>query len=728
MFGIFCLAFIGLYAIHPIFGLGITLGFFATMIEGEIYKQNITQAFKKLFKRDYTERKIILKFLKHEIKHKHEFENDLESNAKPSPGFYDDYKAQKAYLQKLKKQTPRDEVKLQQAKVRIRMMEDYFIAFVYERQDPLLQKSEYYTALNNKISAQQRLKLRREILAKLWLTRLGGVLSMLGGIACTFVFTHAIQFTLLTSLGTFGLGASAAGGPITIAAYVLAVAAGTAYSLMIYTTVSDMVRNNTLRRWARKVKKQFMRKTIVVDGEQRKESLSRYLFRLGLYSTLLTTVLALNLFATLATAGTWWYMAKAGVTIAPFFVKALSTLKEITISSYVSTEFLFNISNSLETFNQLTKVSLKRMYRAAWDNIKATKAEENWLQFCNPFRLAIKAISLPAKIIIFIGHIFGVGVTSDRLRPIPAIMTATVNASAEFTQDFHYVYSTDEHSHSDIPGAFIKFCLAPIYLLSGLWDYGFGHLPARQDGVRDHYKRTLSQSIKRSFNVELPALLKSGAVLAGKIKTKLIHLFPVKIRARFANSLESEAVSDSLIATSELVDEPELSEAWRRTETYQRVTTVIRRLQAETKLVKESANTKVTVLQKVTTAMVGESDEILPADTTPILDQSSTTITDTFSSSSLGDTSQSDPMSSTEDDEDALIMSAPDQNREDIVAVQAPIPVLTEADTRKLLIPRARLKFFGRAIPRTVRALQVIEEETGVLILTPIDYQSRQCN
>ncbi len=260
------------------------------------------------------------------------------------------------------------------------------------------------------------------------------------------------------------------------------------------------------------------------------------------------------------------------------------------------------------------------MFHGVWHNLKATKGEENWLQFCNPFRLAINAISLPLKIVIFIGHVVGEGVTADILHPVPAVLTAIVNTLDEVAQDYHYIFPFEEHdhahhgehehghNHSDLPGTFIKICLAPVYLLSSLWDYSFGYLPSRNDDFRNRYHRTLNQSIKRSFNIEWPSLLKSGAHLAAKIKNGLITLLPARIWPKSANDNGTNIVELTTVeVTTEINSEPKTSESWRRIETYQRVSAEVKRLGHGTNPLKKSAKAKITILGNVTNNLIKDN-------------------------------------------------------------------------------------------------------------------------
>lgn len=287
----------------------------------------------------------------------------------------------------------------------------------------------------------------------------------------------------------------------------MAVIAGAAYGFLTFNAVTDMINNDTIRKWYNKIRNDLSNGLTV---------------RSVFIATTAVVLVGLAIALTICTAGTWWTVAKntrplfSWMGKLPSFVMGVINPLITGMSSLVFN--LQNTSESLELIDQATKTKhgvLKRFGKAIVDGWQRLRSQENWLQIINPARLLLKLTITPLRILFFLGHLISIGVTADRVPGVPEILSALLGIISEGFEDAHYFFDHGhgEHSHGhhhethdiemhtshkqdvnkpsahtkallkerlgaghghdhsvDIPTRLLKTLFTPLYALAAVWD------------------------------------------------------------------------------------------------------------------------------------------------------------------------------------------------------------------------------------------------------------------
>lgn len=211
-------------------------------------------------------------------------------------------------------------------------------------------------------------------------------------------------------------------------------------------------------------------------------------------------LVCLAVFATVATAGTWWEATQSGILLLPVLAAATPRFK--LLFSIVGIALLglgtlaFEYANSLQSYAMMAKgLSLKDVPKAERTEVatksyfakiitvlsyQGQRSYQAWLKKpvgvrLNPFAFLNKIIELPFRLVLFIGHLISIGVTGDRLGNLHPAITSTVGALQEGMTDIHYLWGGDcGHHHSDLAGYFLNTVLAPLKFVSASWNAAFG--------------------------------------------------------------------------------------------------------------------------------------------------------------------------------------------------------------------------------------------------------------
>jgi hypothetical protein len=440
--------------ITPYLAIAVASFIFAVLIEGEVYKQNIMAGVKKLLSKNFMQKTLAKRELKKHLKNEDSLAKSM---------FFKDYKEQKNYVKQLKA-AHADKELIKKEKKRLKRMQKFFIKFLFKRKQ--IEKSLLKHDLKQLLSNEQRQKLLDEYEIKNTLNRAMSIFHILAGVSCTFASIYSVHSGALTLMGFLGISLA----PSLLLGIIipLAVMAGIGYSILMYHTVSDMIANDTLQRAFEKFKQFFE-----YQSDQNK---FYFVAKIALLTVVASVVIGLCIFATVATAGTWWLAVKQGARLTPFFVKGAEWIRNVTIPAMALPTFLFNLKNSFATLKQLGKFSLTQNFNHLISEIQETKAQENWFQFLNPFRLLIKSVELPIQFACFVLHLVSICVMSDQLEPIPPIFTTSGNLANEALVDAHYLMDNGkhhDHDHGTIVTKLLFVILSPIYILSDLWAYSF---------------------------------------------------------------------------------------------------------------------------------------------------------------------------------------------------------------------------------------------------------------
>lgn len=487
------LSFCGALVFSPSLVLA-SLAFFLSAVEGEVYRQNIFKAFSELqFLGPKGLQKLLLKELDEYIK------NEKDTN---SSTFLCDYTAQKNDYLFLKnvdltdEELTKDDVrkikeKTKKAKKRLEWMKLQFVKNVLKTEN-----EEYYSpALIKKI--KEKLPTAKR---KLWLIRLSVPLTLAAGIGAAFATASTMQTALLAFGLKFGLALSATA--LSGLVWPLAVIGGIGYVFLIYHTIADIIKNDTIIKWRNKLVDWFSRKST--------DTTAKYIFRASVTAILALSILTLGTIATLATAGTWWTAVKYGAMLAPAFAHASTVLRNVLVPLITGTQFLFAIKNSLDTVKMLLKnAHLPRPIEYIKHKIAKLRKNENGWQNWNPFRILVQAISIPYKSFVFFGHVIAEALVADDIGVLNRNSTTAISAVSNTAQDAHCFFEAKkkkpdpssppkkQHEHGNIPEWILKAVLSPLIFTSALWHWGFQD---EKDKTKPYF--SFKKVLMKSFGVK----------------------------------------------------------------------------------------------------------------------------------------------------------------------------------------------------------------------------------
>ncbi len=423
------LSFGGMFALWPVLPLAFAAFVLSVAYEGEIYLQNIKGALNKLFKHNHLERQLSNTYL---------LEKFPDTTADDCPQFFKDYEAQLKLLHHFGHDLLDEKSAAQKKQVRKTLgdMEKWFARQLFASPAATLQgDSEYQSALRNWLSKNEQEKSWTDLNnrnATFKNVKLFSILSgLFMGTGTTYLLVEA--FSAIPFFATIPF----ATWPLFILP--MAAIAGTAYGLLTYNAVTDMIANDTLRNWYNKLK----------------TDLSKDLTLRSVFMTITATVLvALALALTVCTAGTWWTVAKetrplfTWMANMPGFIMGLINPIITGLSAIV-----FNLQNTSESLCMIDDATRKKdsfISRAAKTMQKGFSellTRENWGQILNPFRLLLKLTIMPLRIVLFLGHLISIGVTADRVPGVSQVVSALLGIISEGFEDAHYFIGHD-HAHN----------------------------------------------------------------------------------------------------------------------------------------------------------------------------------------------------------------------------------------------------------------------------------------
>ncbi|STX52802.1 Uncharacterised protein [Legionella busanensis] len=479
------LSFGGMYAILPLLPLAFASFGLSVAYEGEIYLQNIKGAFKKLFKSDYLTRYLADEFL---------LQHFPDTDDKDCPQFFKDYETQLKLLNKFSHKNLDKESLARKKKIEKTMsdMRKWFALQLYKKPN----EADLDTYSKYKIQLQYWLARhgQQEAIEKLAsrTTTFKGV-RIFSALAGAFMGLGT-TYLLVGGFATIPLLASLPFTFLPLAIVPMAIIAGAAYGFLTYNAVTDMINNDTLRKWFFKIKNNFT-----------KENASEHKIRNVFLAITAVSLLALTVALTICTAGTWWTVAKTAQPLFTWMGKMPAFIMGIINPIITGTSTLiFNLQNtseSLEMIDGLTRTKGNIFTKASTSIQNAfhkLKEHENWLQLFNPARILLKLTLTPLRILLFLGHLVSIGVTSDRVPGVPEIVSALLGIISEGFEDAHYFFEQEHvhnHKHTDhyhqtkdllkeqlqpgeghthevdLPSRVLKVVFSPLYLLAALWDY-----------------------------------------------------------------------------------------------------------------------------------------------------------------------------------------------------------------------------------------------------------------
>ena len=483
------LSFAGMFLISPGLGLCLSALVLAIAYEGQVYNEGISIALRRIFDANYLKKAIARRYINDEFKKIREQLVGLKDDEKipldkiPN-AFLKAYYEQKVYLAKLEedhKLSHKLKDNVRAAKRNMAQLELLFIQYLNEK---LPEKNELTDALPQVIGANADVIIK-ELNRKKWLVRLSWIFALGGGISSGFAALSAIEAGVATLATTFTFLSVIPGGVLVA----LAAFAAAGYTFMLYQTMTDMVQSYS-GNW-----KDYL-------AARPKESSLQH----GLRIVGIVFVVAIGIFATIATAGTWWYATQKGAMVVKMGEFAADMVRNISVPLMIVATLFYNVTNSISSVDKISRSSFGILLEKKRDAVWYAWKNENIVQFINPFRIIEKFISYTAQGLFFIGHIISMGLTTDRLDPIPPLVNAIGSAANEATVDLNYLpHDEDEHHHSH-SSALLNVIFAPITVLV----FGFKVLGAFWDMPFSSYqeaKEKFFECHKVPKIPELPVLL-----------------------------------------------------------------------------------------------------------------------------------------------------------------------------------------------------------------------------
>jgi hypothetical protein len=466
------LSFGGMFVLWPALPVALAAFVLSVAYEGEVYLQNIKGAWNKLFKKDHLKQQLVKDYLN--IPRDHTTEN--------YPLFFKDYEAQRKLVHQLshKRLDKESLAQKKQAEKTLRNMERWFIALLFSKDHKEGALTPYESELRSwmAIHHQKEQQEKNTLLASrqktfLWAKGFSAIAGVFMSLGTSYLLVEAFSaipwFTAI----------SFASWPFFIVP--MALIAGTAYGLLTYNAITDMISNDTLRQGYQKLRNSLSQGLTVRNV-------------LMAATTLFLLILAVAL--TICTAGTWWTVVKETRPLFAWMSKIPSVVMGV-IHPIVTglSSLVFITQNTSESLDMIDKASqaksgfFSQAFAALKKGFQTMRAQENGWQQINPFRLLLKITIMPLRILLFLGHLISIGVTANRVPGVSKILSAILGIISEGFEDAHYFIghaeedpSTDptalpqgeshEHHHeNDLPTRMIRFIATPLYFLAALWDY-----------------------------------------------------------------------------------------------------------------------------------------------------------------------------------------------------------------------------------------------------------------
>lgn len=467
------LSFGGMYALWPAL-IPAASGFALSVVyEFEIYSQNLTRAFEKLFSANYFEKQLPKYYLQHYFQTQSAGTNRLP--------FFKEYERA------------------------LRMNDTVTLGWLEDLFDEQINAGDTYTRSKSVYAKRAKAK---QLHAFLHAARADGMPSIheeynnsaqWRKINIPALKAFALLTTLSMSLGTsyllvefFSLVPWLAAMPAVLPIIIvpLSVLGGVAYGLLTFNAVTNLMANNTVVNWARKIRNSFSN-----DG------LTFANITLAATATLL---FGLALTLTICTAGTWWTIAQQ---VRPLFgwMRRIPTFFMAVINPVIMwfSSLAFNIENTSGTLHELfpehdsndpvdNSPSRWEAIKTAFSNTaKHLWEKENIAQWLNPFRPMLYLI-LSLRYVLFAGHLFSIGVTADRIPKLSQYVSSCLGGLSEGFEDWDYFFG--EHAHpdtlhallhdrlsesqghnhdQDLPTKLVNLCATPFYYASAHWNAYF---------------------------------------------------------------------------------------------------------------------------------------------------------------------------------------------------------------------------------------------------------------
>ncbi len=445
------LSFGGMYVLWPWLSLSIAAMFLSVIYEGEIYHKNITNALNKLLDKNFTAEILGEEFL-----------NNFDFTKTNLPNFFKTYK-------KLAQRNPSPA-----QEKRLKIMHIWLGQLLIQRESESSYAKKVIEYLN-KNTELEKLKTKAQEIKSY-----NQYIQIFSLVAASFMSLGTIFLILEVLPALPFLSISPAVLPYIVLP--LAGISGIAYGFLTYNSLTDFLLKNNLKKWWQDIKAQLS----THDNSWKKMSFA-------IFSAFIFT---LNLALTLCTAGTWWTVVSSSNTTWAWLKHPLTKGVSNLIAPVVSISTLgFNLENTLETISEVQEAL--QSPESQHQPLK-TKSQETYAQIFNPFRILLKITYTPILIILFLGHLIGIGLTADRMPGVPALVSTLLGMLSEGFEDFHYFF--DLKKFLKPLAIFFKIIASPFVAIGYLFQAA-QEKPALQE-IRNKLGNIFTEGFQQAFESE----------------------------------------------------------------------------------------------------------------------------------------------------------------------------------------------------------------------------------
>lgn len=488
------LSFGGMWIFWPVFSLSLATFALSVIYEGEIYHKNIFRALLKLNNPQFIEQKIAEEFLEYLTQHHDTLTQELISlkqklkefkeNSKPENEIYEINEKIKQinkeletydiatyfpdYTHVLSQLSLSDSEDLHERRQKMEIfIGEELLSFREKKNNKLsIQLKECFNLhqinpdeLHKKVESKRKLHLNIQIFSM--------TAALLMSIGSIYLLLETLEILTLITISAQLL-------PFIIIP--LSVLVGISYGFLTYNSLTDFLLNETLNKWLQEIYNEMK------SGDVFKDNKKLSFIIVSLF------VLILNLTLTLCTAGTWWTLVNQNFNTWKWLASAPMKIVVNMISIVIALATLcFNLENTIETINEI------RSNKANNEHKHKIIPETTWQQL-NPFRALLKITYVPLRIILFLGHLLSISLTSDRMPGVPAFVSISLGFLSEGLEDGHYfldfknlfsvipeetecTHNPQAHIHSDLPKNILQTLFIGLFYPAAYWHYVFQDHP-----------------------------------------------------------------------------------------------------------------------------------------------------------------------------------------------------------------------------------------------------------
>jgi hypothetical protein len=456
----------------------------AVAFEGQMNNEGVNNALRRILDANFTRRQILRQYLEEKI------QSDTDNL------ILNDYRKLFFYLDELKKRIHSTEQHqaIHDTEKQLKNIENFLLKRLMNKTSDDNESSLNVAA--DSLLQNDRKKLLLEMRNKIYLSRVSWIFVAGGGAASGLATLSAIKAGIVV----FGFLSLVPGG-IFIG---LSAVAAVGYSLLLYENVCSMIA-------------EYKKSSQGLFTQKENESSLKY----GLRCAFVLLGIGLAIFATVATAGTWWSAAKHGAELLNSNAKIASVIRTISISLMALPTAIFGVKNSLESIDKMGRSDFKGLLVSMGDELKNTWNKEAE-KFLNPFWYVEKLITATAKASLFVGHLVTGGFVADRLERVPAaVSTSAIALSEGLTHANFLPDERDAHDHDSLwlKGLFGIVCIpvTTLKILAVAWDFIFV-----TQNVASSWKKMFSTKTNPVMDTVLPTKPESSSAWgSAKISKKL---------------------------------------------------------------------------------------------------------------------------------------------------------------------------------------------------------------